>query len=164
MKYAREPLVGIWDDIMALANAHWNETEEYRHGQQFSPDKSRYLYLESIGFYHQFTAREGDVLAGYGGIYVMPSMHTQKMVASEDTYFLLPEYRKGRNAIGFLRFIEDYLQGLGCIEFMVSTKLSNPKAERIIEYLKFQFVEKRWSKHYKEQSHVRISTSSACSA
>ena len=148
MIFQKESLVTSWDEVMDIAKEHWNETEGYRHGQLFSPDKSRYLYLESIGFYHQFTARDGDMLAGYGGIYVMPSMHTQKMVASEDTYFLLPAYRKGRNAIRFLRFIEDYLKDLGCIEFMVSTKLSNPRAERIIEYLKFQFVEKRWSKHY----------------
>lgn len=153
MRYQRESLADSWDDICALGKAHWHETEAYRHAQVFNPDKARYLHFEQIGIYHQFTARDGDVLAGYGGIYVMPSMHTQKLIASEDTYFLLPEYRKGRNAIGFLKFIENYLKDLGCVEFSVSTKLSNPRAERIIEYLKFKFVEKRWSKHY-EVAHV----------
>lgn len=145
--FAQEHMYDIWDEIIEISSKHWSETESYRHGQRFNPDRERYFAFDQMGIYHQFTARDEGRLVGYGGIYVMPSMHTQQLIASEDTYFLLPEYRKGRNALNFFRFMEQRLAEMGVIEISLSTKNSNPTAEKIVSYMKYEFVEKRWSKH-----------------
>lgn len=153
--YAKEKLADTWDEVWAIAELHWSETEEYRHGQGFNPDKARYLKYEDMGLYHHFTVRSSGAVIGYGGFYIMPSMHTQKLVASEDTYFIHPGFRKGRVALTLFKMMEDEARRLGAVEFIVSTKLSNPRAEVIVGYMGYEFYEKRWSKPVKELSHVQ---------
>ena len=67
-------------------------------------------------------------------MYITKSMHTQKTVANEDTWFLLPEYRKGRNAIRFYQFVEDEMKRLG-VEKITMTAAPYNGACRIMEYL-----------------------------
>jgi len=94
-------------------------------------------------------------------MYVVPSMHTQQLIATEDAWFLLPDYRKGRNAIRFYQFVEEECRKRGCVEITMSAKLTNA-AGRILEYLKFQCVERRFSKSLqpKESDHVCTEPSS----
>lgn len=146
--FAKESIAEIWDQFLEIAEKHWLETEAYRHQQKLNPDKQRYVQYEQMGIYHLFTARDEGALVGYGGFYIMPSMHTQQLIAMEDTYYLAPEYRKGWNAVRFLKFMEAYGVGKGVVESSLSTKTSNPKAERMLQYLGYGFVEKRWSKHH----------------
>lgn len=105
-----------WDEMVKLAETHWKETQAYRHGQPFNPKKERYAEYERIGCFIQFTARDGDRMVGYGGAYVVPSMHTQEVIATEDTWFLLPEYRKGFNAVRFFRFMEEECRKRGAVD------------------------------------------------
>ncbi len=152
---AKERLADAWDEVFQIALEHWKETEAYRHGQGFAPDKDRYLRYEQAGIYHQYTAREDGVLIGYGGFYIMPSMHTQQMIANEDTYFILPSHRKGRTALNLFRAMEKEAQRLGAVELMLTTKVSNPRAELIVQHMGYQVVEHRWSKQLKEQFYVQ---------
>jgi hypothetical protein len=149
--FAAEPLAPIWPDIMRLATAHWGETEGYRHGQKFSPDAARYWAfneMESCGgpFYTMFTARDQGRMVGYAGMYVTASMHTQLPIATEDTWFLLPEYRKGRNALAFYKYVEEAMRKRGVIEIGMTAKLTNG-AGRIMEYLGYKNVSLQYSKH-----------------
>lgn len=162
MIFAKEPLRQCWDEVINLARLHWNETEAYRHGQPFNPDRDRYWHYNDIGYHHQYTVRDNGRLVGHGGIYVSQSMHTQLSVAHEDTWFLLPEYRKGRNAIRFYKFIEADLIGMGVREIVVSAKLSN-SAGTIIEYLGYEHTEKLYSKQIGE-AYVPVSTRTAACA
>lgn len=161
MIFAKEPLRQCWDEVVALARLHWNETEAYRHGQPFNPDAERYWHYNDIGYHHQFTVRDLGRLVGHAGMYVSKSMHTQLPVAHEDTWFLLPEYRKGRNAIRFYHYIEQQMIALGVAEIVVSAKLSN-EVGKLIEYLGYANTEKLYSKQVGE-SHVPISTRAAAS-
>ena len=153
--FAKEPIRQCWDEVVALARLHWGETEAYRHGQPFNPDRERYWYYNDIGYHHQYTVRDGGRMVGHGGIYVSQSMHSQLPVAQEDTWFLLPEYRKGRNALNFYKFIEADLRKLGVVEIIVSAKLSN-SAGKIIEYLGYTHTEKLYSKQLTENVHVPV--------
>jgi len=146
VKFAIEQFDDCWDEIIENAEKHWFETEQYRHGQKFNPDKERYLQYEKAGIYIQFTARDKGKLAGHCGMYVMKSMHTQEVIATEDTWFLLPEYRKGRNAIKMYNFVEDEMKKRGVIEIMMTAKLGN-KSNRIMEYLGYEWVARQFSKH-----------------
>lgn len=116
LMFAVEPLAECWKDVDRLGREHWGETEEYRHGQQYNPDWQRYFSSDAAGWYFMCTARAEGYMVGYGGMWTMPSMHTQRLVAMEDTFFILPAYRKGWNAIRFLKFIEAECRKRGAIE------------------------------------------------
>ena len=163
MKFSKEPLRDCWDEVIALARLHWHETEAYRHGQPFNPDRERYFEYNDIGYHHQYTVRDGGRLVGHGGMYVSQSMHTQLPVAFEDTWFLLPEYRKGWNAIKFYKFIEADMKSMGVVEINVSAKLAND-AGKLIEALGYTHTEKLYSKQLTENIHVPISTVTAARA
>ncbi len=106
IEFAVEPLETSWAEMVQLAAIHWKETQAYRHNQPFNPSYERYKQYADLGCFIQFTVREEGVMIGYGGAYVVPSMHTQKLIATEDTWFLLPAYRKGFTALKFFRFME----------------------------------------------------------
>lgn len=143
--FAEERLVDAWPELNALALAHWQETEMYRHGEGFNPQIERYIQYNDMGYYHLYTVREDGRLIGDAGVYIMPSMHTGKLIANEDTWFLVPEARKGRNAIRFYKFIEDEVKKLGAVEFSVTTKLTN-QVGRLVEYLGYTHVANHHSK------------------
>lgn len=151
LTFAREKLPPIWPEILRMGREHWEETEGYRHGLTFNPDAYRYFQfneLPGVGelpFYSMFTARDGGKLAGYAGMYVTRSMHTQDVMATEDTWFLLPEYRKGRNALAFYKYIEEICRANGVIEIGMTAKLENG-AGRILEYLGYTHVSRQYSK------------------
>lgn len=145
MIFAVEPLKDCWQEAMTLAEEHWQETESYRHGQKFLPMFERYAPYDDSGWFFVATGRDDGHLVGYAGMYVTPSMHTQQIIATEDTWFLLPEYRKGRNAIEFCKFVEAECRARGAVEICMTAKLGNG-AGRILEYLGYDMVSKQYSK------------------
>lgn len=142
-----EPLDAVWDELVKNAWEHWQETEMYKRGESFDPRYERY---KSYGpQYIVFTARDDGELVGNCGMYVMHSMHTQKLIASEDTWFLKPEYRKGRNAIKFYKFVEDDMKRRG-VEKITMTAAPYNGACRIMEYLGYKLDCYRYSKALQE--------------
>jgi GNAT superfamily N-acetyltransferase len=106
MIFAVEPLGEAWGEMITLASQHWHETQEYRHNQPFAPSFDRYNQYAQSGWFLQFTVRDEGRMVGYGGVYLVPSMHTQVLIAQEDTWYLLPAYRKGWTAMKFFKFME----------------------------------------------------------
>ena len=88
----------VLDELRPLHEAHWQETEGYRHGLPFAPDYERGLDLEQQGRYVLVVARHQETgkLVGNYGLYLSHSMHTQTLMATEDTLFLAREHRRGR--------------------------------------------------------------------
>ena len=135
--FSIESLSTCWNEVMALGLQHWSETENFRRGEDFCPSYDRYIQCEQIGFFAMFTARSEGRLVGYAGMYVTQSMHSQATIAVEDTWFLLPDYRKGRNAIRFVKFVESELEARGVTAIMMSAKIANG-AGRILVYLDYK--------------------------
>lgn len=132
-----EPLSKCWNELMVLASQHWHETEGFRRGEPFAPSYARYIECERIGFFVMFTARDGEKLCGYAGMYITTSMHSQARISVEDEWFLLPEYRKGRNAIRLVKYVEGALASRGVTAIQMSAKIKNG-AGRILEYLDYE--------------------------
>lgn len=145
MIFAVEKLRDCWPEIMELASAHWKETEGYRHNQPFAPSLERYAQYEDAGWLLQVTARQDGRMVGYATMYVTPSMHTQQLIATEDTYFLDPEHRKGLAAIRLYKFAEQECRKLGAVEMMMTEK-QETKVGRILQFLGFTQVARQWSK------------------
>lgn len=134
--FQAERLADIWDDIMLLCQMHWKETEQYQ-SDPLNPDKARYLHYNDSGYHRQYTARDGDKVVGHLGVYVTTSMHTQTKIATEDTWYLHPDYRGGRNAMRMYQFIEKDLKKIGVKEIMMHAKFAN-NAEKLMRYLGYK--------------------------
>jgi len=145
--FSLEKIEDIWDELLVNYEAHWHETEEYRHGQELNMDKTRYLQYENMGLYFMYTARDEGKLVGNFGMYVMPSMHTQKLVATEDTLFMIPEYRKGGNAMRFSKFVEDEMIEKGVCEIVLTAKLTN-RSWKFMERMGYERVAYVYSKQF----------------
>lgn len=144
--FAIEPLRQCWNEVMVIAHAHWKETEGYRHGQEFNPSYERYAPYDESGWYAMFTMRAEGVLVGYAGMYCTPSMHTQKLIATEDTFYIDPAFRRGRNFLNLHKFVIEEMQRRGAVEVCMTVKVSNPGASRLLEYLDYEKVSVQYSK------------------
>lgn len=151
LEFSVESLKDVWNDVIRLAVDHWAETEMYRHGQKFAPSYDRYIQYENAGWLMQCIARDKGQMVGYATMYIVPSMHTQMVIATEDTFFLLPEYRKGRNGVRLVKFVEDECRKRGAVEIMMTAKLTN-QAGRFMECLGYEQVAKQYSKQFNADS------------
>ena len=138
IEFAVEPLEKCWAEIYdrpdGLAYKHWCETQGFRSYQGYAPSFERYNQYAKAGWFLQFTVRDEGVLVGYAGVYLCPSMHSQKLISTEDTWYLAPAYRKGWNAIRFYRFMEAEGVKRGVVEAtmtMPEEKALNPLVERL---------------------------------
>ena len=138
--FSVESIEAIVDEIKPLHRAHWDETEIYRHGLPFNPDYGTFIRYERAGRYILFTVRSAGKLSGNCAMYLDKSAHTQTLIATEDTLYLLPEARKGRVAKRLVGYVENALQVLAVSEINISVKTVN-KAERFFRLLGYRHVE-----------------------
>ena len=145
--FATEPLTQCWNEIVELGSAHWHETMEYyRDKQPFNPSFERYDSYAKAGWLVAFTVRDQGKMVGYGLMYVVPSMHTQSLIAVEDTMFILPEYRQGRNGLRLYEYVEQEMARRGVVEVIVTAKPGSA-ACRILEHLGCELINHQYSKH-----------------
>ena len=143
--FAVERIEDIADEIKPLHLAHWNETESHRHDLPFNPDYGTFFRYEHAGRYVLFTLRKDGVLLGNCAMYLDKSAHTQTLIATEDTLYLLPEARKGRTAIKFVAYIESALKSIGAKEINITVKTINT-AGRFFRALGYAHVENGFTK------------------
>lgn len=137
LTFTVERFRSCWQDVDRIGRLHWEETEEYRHDESYNPDWKRYFNMDDSGWFFVATARDEGQMIGYVGMYVMPSMHTQQMLATEDFFFLEEPYRKGWNAIRFLKFVEKECRLRGAVKVEFTDKKGKG---RILEFLGYKVV------------------------
>lgn len=106
--------------MVKLAEIHYNESQLFKIGQKFNANFERYNQYAKMGCFIPFTVRDEGKMVGYGGVYLVQSMHTQELIATEDTWFLLPEYRKGWTAMKFFKYMEDAVREMGAKELTLT--------------------------------------------
>jgi hypothetical protein len=164
LTFAVEPLAACWNEVMELAAQHYEETEGYHRGQPFAPRFERYEEYDKAGWFFMATARDEGLLVGNAGFYVTPSMHSQLLIATEDTVFLTPAARKGRNGIRFVQFVEAECVQRGATEIGMTAKFANKAAGRILEYLKYQPTSMQYTKQCVQETHADVCTESTARA
>lgn len=157
--FARERMSDVQAEIWPLHAAHWTETEKHRHGLPFNPDYATFIRYENAGRYVLFTLREAGRMVGNCAMYLDRSAHTQTLIATEDTLYLLPEARRGRIAHRFVGYVERSLQSLGVREIDITVKTVN-RAERFFRLLGYRHVENGLTKIL-EDSNVQQETAEA---
>lgn len=138
--FALERIEDIADEIKPLHRAHWDETEAHRHGLPFRPDYAAFIQYERAGRYILLTLRSEGRLLGNCAMYLDRSAHTPTLIATEDTLYLLPEARRGRVAMHFVRYDENVMKLLGAREINITVKTVN-KAGRFFRLLGYRHVE-----------------------
>jgi GNAT superfamily N-acetyltransferase len=138
--FSLERIEDIEEEIRPLHRAHWDETEEHRQGLPFDPDYGTFTRYERAGRYVLFTVRKENRLYGNCAMYLDRSAHTQTILATEDTLYLLPRARTGRVARQFLGYVENALRQLGTSEIHITVKTVN-KAGRFFRMLGYSHVE-----------------------
>lgn len=145
--FALEPVSQCWDEVMVLATQHWSSTQTYRRHEPFCPSRERYEACNTGDYYSLFTARDHGKLVGYFGIYLSPSMHSQLLTATEDTLYLAPSHRNGRNAIRFIQYIEAFCKLRRTHELLFSCEMDNASGiHGLLKMLGYQAVIQQYSK------------------
>ena len=138
--FSRERIEDIAEEIKLLHRAHWDETEEHRHGLPFDPDYATFARYERAGRYVLFTVRKENRLWGNCAMYLDRSTHTQTVLATEDTLYLLPPARTGRVARRFVDYVEKAMRLLEASEIHITVKTVN-KAGRFLRMLGYSHIE-----------------------
>jgi GNAT superfamily N-acetyltransferase len=140
LTFAAERFAHIREELEPLHAQHWSETEGYHRGIPLRPSYGAILV---------------DELDGRLRLYLSVSRHTSQRIATEDTIYLLPEYRGGRNAQRFIQFAEDCLRALDVSEVYLDTKHSNQAASRLLGFMGYEEIATRRHKILREDGHVR---------
>lgn len=146
-----ERLRDIINEIHPLHEAHFSETEVHRLGFGLEPNYDYFSDMERRGHLIQFTARtvSDGALVGNIRMYIQTSLHTGTLYASEDTFYLLPEHRRGWNALRFWRFMEDSVRAIGVREVRTDSKVIN-KVHKLNEYCGYKHVANKYVKVFTE--------------
>lgn len=137
--YQEEKFSDIWHEFEPLAKEHWKETMKPITGDEFKPDVKRYIQFNETGFYRLYTARKNGILVGDMGIYITISMHTQKTIAQEDSWYMKPEVRTGRVALKFVEYVHSELKKLGVTSGQTTTP-PNAGSRRLLEFLGYKHI------------------------
>lgn len=162
LSFSIEPVSATWNEVMILANQHWAGTKSYRRHEPFNPSFDRYHAFNQSGFFQLFTARDAGDLVGYFGVYLCPSMHSQKLMATEDTFYLAPSHRGGRNALRFLKHIESVMIEWGVHEIMFSCEIDNETGIKgLLKLLDYHPVTVQYSKYLPPRADSATTSSEA---
>lgn len=154
LTFQAERLSTIVGEIEVLHQAHWAETEGHRNHRPLKMDYDVLIAEERAGTMVQFTARREGRLVGNFRLYLRASRHDGAPFAKEDTWFLLPEARGGRNALRFLDFAGQALRSIGYHEFYADNKLTSPAAGRLLLHRGFRPIATEYVLIDKENDHV----------
>lgn len=155
LTFGPERMADVVGEMRPLHAQHWLETETYRHGFELDFDYDEACAAEARGQYFLITARDqSGRLVGNCGCRLFNSTHTKTRVAREDTFFLIPEARRGRRAVELFRYAERCLLALGAQEVRVTVKLGNGVA-KLWERLGYVRAAVELVRIFKENAYVR---------
>lgn len=151
MTFQVESFRQILPELHELHELHFAETEKHLHGAALKPNYPYACERERQGTLLQFTVRAAGKLVGNLRMYLSHSTHTGLLVAEEDTFYILPGYRKGFLALAFLRWVEERLVSVvGVREIRANSKILN-NAHRLMEYRGYTHFANQYVKIFKER-------------
>jgi len=104
-----EKVTDAEEEFLALWQQHWDETEVLYLDDRMNPDTQAMRVYEAVGALVIITARDAETgqLVGDAAYFIGPNLHVLgTTIAKEDAFFMLSEYRNGRNAVKLLAYAE----------------------------------------------------------
>lgn len=112
MKYQREFLKDIFDDLVPLFDLHYAEVKHFD-DIPLSPDKQTYLNIEDSGVLRVFTIRnDDDELVGYNILFIREHMHYSKSVQAVNDVIFIREDSRGQGR-DFIEWCDELLKKEG---------------------------------------------------
>jgi GNAT superfamily N-acetyltransferase len=131
-------------EIAPLLEAHYREIAHYP--DPLRVDYARYLRAEAMGQLRLFTIRVEGALVGYADFTLDKSPKYGILQASQGDLFLLPEYRRGRVGIRFIRWCDEALKTERVMVVYQHTKIAHPAMGKVLEHLGYEPIDIIWGK------------------
>ena len=148
--FRSERLRDILDEVAALHEVHFAETEKHRHHLGLAVDIDYLIAQERAGNLIQFTVRdEVGRLLGQIRMALHRSIHTQTLYADEELLYVDPAARKGFTAIRFIQYVEGCMRLLRVREVRTLSKLATG-SHRLMEYLGYTHLANQYIKSLEE--------------
>ena len=138
-----------FDDISRLFQDHYSEISLLK-DYDLRPDYSKYFAIHQQDNLKVILCKDEQKIIGYIIFFIGKHLHyIDCLLASEDIYYLKPEYRKGRIGIKMFKFAEQYLKSIGVNMIRYGTKVHFDNSS-LFEYLGYSLTEKVYTKMLKD--------------
>jgi GNAT superfamily N-acetyltransferase len=129
--FAVEKYRVIWEEgERGLFNQHWKDLAIDK-VIPWEMNHEMYTFMEDHGMLHCVTARNNGRIVGYHTATLAPHLHYKSagIMAYEDLYYLLPEFRRGGAGARLFMFVESDLRKRGITKWFVGTKVHSDNSE-----------------------------------
>ena len=119
-----------------LAQAHNNEVETIP--EELDINYEIYLKMDELCLLHNIAALDKNKLVGYASFTISPSMHHKHSLwATDNFYYLKPEYRQGRNTLRLFKYCEETLINRN-VNYMFLTQKVKKDNSRLFSLMGFE--------------------------
>lgn len=130
-----------FEQINNMLINHHNEASQYQ-DLILNPDFDMYEKANKLGLFRIYCCLDKDEIVGYLTFVIyMHNHHKQILVASDDIYYMKPEYRKGFNVIKLFKFAEKHLKSIG-VSVIKYTMSANSNNSKLFEFMGCKLSEK----------------------
>jgi hypothetical protein len=146
MRFAREPVWDLWNEVLPLLTAHWKEIARYQ-DIVLNVDMKLYEMVEDSGGLRVFTARDHAYqLIGYACYFVRHNGHYKdSLQAVQDVLYIAPEKRRGWMPVKFIKWCDQQLTADGVQVVHHHVKLAHNFGP-VLEHLGYEPVETIYSR------------------
>lgn len=138
-----------FNEIQRLFQDHYEEISLLK-DYELKPDYARYFSIHEKDMLQVILCKDDNKIVGYIVFFICKHLHyIDCVLATEDIYYLKPEYRKGRTAIKMFKFAEQYLKSLNVDMIKYGTKIHSDNTS-LFEYMGYSFTEKVYTKMLKD--------------
>lgn len=145
LQFNVEPFDNLWPEINALWLQHKAEIVSHW-APPLNPNISMYRKLDAAGALKCITARNPTGhLVGYYFMVRKRNLHYQVVTASDDIYYLHPDWRHGWNGVKLFLEAERVMRELNVVINYVHEKITNP-VKPILDRLGYSAIETIYQK------------------
>ena len=151
IKYSEDKFVDVLMDFMTLLPEHMAEMNYFqRNGAKFDPDYGAYIKGQDQGRFVLVTAKDEGLLVGYIVFGIGTHIrYKSTLVAQEDLYYVVPEYRRQGIAKRLFEEAEKVLKTYR-VDFIFATTKTYLDRSGLLEQSGYECFEKKFGKKIKD--------------
>jgi len=149
--YSEDTFENVMMDFMILLPEHMAEMNYFhKNGAKFDPDYGAYIRGQDQGKFVLVTAKDSGVLVGYIVFGISRHIRYQStLVAQEDLYYVVPDYRRQGIAKKLFEVAEAKLKEYN-VDFVFATTKTYLDRSGLLEQSGYECFEKKFAKKIKE--------------